>query len=102
MDARRMVHGGSSVELGFEPGAVRSQSRGLIARPPRPGEIFAFVLEGNGLQIFFYKYPQVTSVVVKRSSTCVMRKIGAGFPQVQSSSSQRDTKSRCSYKMTLL
>ncbi|GBL56481.1 hypothetical protein AVEN_211257-1, partial [Araneus ventricosus] len=30
------MHGGSSVKSGFEPGALRPQSRNLITRPPRP------------------------------------------------------------------
>ncbi|GBO41320.1 hypothetical protein AVEN_257146-1 [Araneus ventricosus] len=30
------IHGGSSVELGFEPAALRSGGRGLATRPPRP------------------------------------------------------------------
>ncbi|GBM28601.1 hypothetical protein AVEN_72175-1 [Araneus ventricosus] len=30
------IHGGSSVKLGFEPGTLRPQSRGLTTRPPRP------------------------------------------------------------------
>ncbi|GBN81585.1 hypothetical protein AVEN_270749-1 [Araneus ventricosus] len=29
-------HGGSSVEAGFEPGALRPQSRDLTTRAPRP------------------------------------------------------------------
>ncbi|GBN30195.1 hypothetical protein AVEN_226539-1 [Araneus ventricosus] len=29
------IHGGSSVESGFEPGAFRPQSRDLTTRPPR-------------------------------------------------------------------
>ncbi|GBM07613.1 hypothetical protein AVEN_230046-1 [Araneus ventricosus] len=30
------IHGGSSVESGFEPGTLRSQGRGPTTRPPRP------------------------------------------------------------------
>ncbi|GBL72237.1 hypothetical protein AVEN_115206-1 [Araneus ventricosus] len=30
------IHGGSSVESGFEPGTLRPQSRDLTTRPPRP------------------------------------------------------------------
>ncbi|GBN89374.1 hypothetical protein AVEN_109532-1 [Araneus ventricosus] len=30
------LHDGSSVELGFEPGALRLRGRGLTTRPPRP------------------------------------------------------------------
>ncbi|GBO35780.1 hypothetical protein AVEN_199554-1 [Araneus ventricosus] len=30
------IHGGSSVESGFEPGALRPQGRDLATRPPRP------------------------------------------------------------------
>ncbi|GBN27546.1 hypothetical protein AVEN_61955-1 [Araneus ventricosus] len=32
----RCIHGGSSVESGFEPGALRPQSRDLATRPPWP------------------------------------------------------------------
>ncbi|GBM59034.1 hypothetical protein AVEN_104706-1, partial [Araneus ventricosus] len=30
------IHGGSSVESGFEPGTLRLQSRDLTTRPPPP------------------------------------------------------------------
>ncbi|GBM91624.1 hypothetical protein AVEN_166667-1 [Araneus ventricosus] len=30
------IHGGSSVESGFEPAALRSRGRDLTTRPPRP------------------------------------------------------------------
>ncbi|GBM04609.1 hypothetical protein AVEN_242847-1 [Araneus ventricosus] len=30
------IHGGSSVESGFEPGTFQPQSRDLTTRPPRP------------------------------------------------------------------
>ncbi|GBL86629.1 hypothetical protein AVEN_194872-1 [Araneus ventricosus] len=30
------IYGGSAVKLGFEPGALLLQSRGLTTRPPRP------------------------------------------------------------------
>ncbi|GBO45845.1 hypothetical protein AVEN_164697-1 [Araneus ventricosus] len=33
------IHGGSSVESGLEPGALRFQSRDLTTRPPRPAFI---------------------------------------------------------------
>ncbi|GBN64492.1 hypothetical protein AVEN_218258-1 [Araneus ventricosus] len=32
------IHGGSSVESGFEPGTLRSQSRDLTTRQSRPGD----------------------------------------------------------------
>ncbi|GBM78442.1 hypothetical protein AVEN_96777-1 [Araneus ventricosus] len=31
-----IVHGGSSAELGLEPGILRSRSRGIANRPPQP------------------------------------------------------------------
>ncbi|GBO40318.1 hypothetical protein AVEN_273272-1 [Araneus ventricosus] len=34
--AAGLIHGGSSVESGIGPGALRSQSRGFATRPPRP------------------------------------------------------------------
>ncbi|GBL73016.1 hypothetical protein AVEN_240232-1, partial [Araneus ventricosus] len=30
------IHGGASVESGFEPRAIRPQSRDLTTKPPRP------------------------------------------------------------------
>ncbi|GBM77606.1 hypothetical protein AVEN_165632-1 [Araneus ventricosus] len=32
----RPIHGGSSVESGFEPGTLQPQSRNLTTRPPQP------------------------------------------------------------------
>ncbi|GBM45569.1 hypothetical protein AVEN_69682-1, partial [Araneus ventricosus] len=35
----RPMHGGSSVESGFEPATFRSRGRDLTTRPPRPHEV---------------------------------------------------------------
>ncbi|GBN59545.1 hypothetical protein AVEN_209380-1 [Araneus ventricosus] len=34
------IHGGSSVESGFEPATLRSRGRDLTTRPPRPPDSF--------------------------------------------------------------
>ncbi|GBN91324.1 hypothetical protein AVEN_133421-1 [Araneus ventricosus] len=45
------LHGGSSVESGFEPGIVRLQGRGLTTRPPRPNSF-----RGNEEKILNYVF----------------------------------------------
>ncbi|GBN89193.1 hypothetical protein AVEN_77724-1 [Araneus ventricosus] len=39
------IHGGSSVESGFEPATLRSLGRDLTTRPPRPQECSFFLIE---------------------------------------------------------
>ncbi|GBN79791.1 hypothetical protein AVEN_29769-1 [Araneus ventricosus] len=43
------IHGGSSVESGFDPGALRTQSRDLTHRLPWPG---VFREKGKGKNVF--------------------------------------------------
>ncbi|GBM89774.1 hypothetical protein AVEN_196283-1 [Araneus ventricosus] len=43
----RPIHGGSSVESGFEPGTLRPQSRDLTTRPPRPYNDWKSALESG-------------------------------------------------------
>ncbi|GBL96353.1 hypothetical protein AVEN_238710-1 [Araneus ventricosus] len=39
------IHGGSSVELGFEPATLRSRGRDLTTRAPRPQPVLRNVTE---------------------------------------------------------
>ncbi|GBM51275.1 hypothetical protein AVEN_267141-1 [Araneus ventricosus] len=43
------MHGGSSVESGFEPGALRSRRQDLTTRPPQPDNIHWIL---SNLEIF--------------------------------------------------
>ncbi|GBN62883.1 hypothetical protein AVEN_2543-1 [Araneus ventricosus] len=47
------MHGGSSVESGLEPGALRPQSRDLTTRPPRP---VAALSQRQAPVEFFYRH----------------------------------------------
>ncbi|GBM50046.1 hypothetical protein AVEN_172927-1 [Araneus ventricosus] len=47
LECSRPIHGGSSVESGFEPGTLRPQSRDLTSRPPQPHEPANNMLQGG-------------------------------------------------------
>ncbi|GBN08304.1 hypothetical protein AVEN_90466-1 [Araneus ventricosus] len=47
LTCNRPIHGGSSVESGFEPGTLRLQSRDLTTRPPWPLTKWKSVYRGD-------------------------------------------------------
>ncbi|GBN73630.1 hypothetical protein AVEN_35489-1 [Araneus ventricosus] len=60
------MHGGSSVESGFESATLRSRGRGLATRPPRPP---FYISDTRISSILYIRYTDIRNTQTRNTST---------------------------------